>query len=111
MGIEIFAVKRRLAEIIGPSGRVHYRRPIDHKMVAEAKTTPGYSVRIVDAPDDLIIELTCDSPKSLECDVSQTFVSGYIEAHTNAMRSGWLERDAPKGRLWICPSCSGKKCG
>lgn len=41
-----------IAEIIGPSGRVHYRRPTDDPMVAEARQTPGYSVRIVCAEDD-----------------------------------------------------------
>lgn len=36
-----------IAEIIGPSGRVHYRRPPDDKLVKEALQTPGYSVRFV----------------------------------------------------------------
>lgn len=39
-----------LAEIIGPSGRVHYRRPLGDPLIDEAKQTLGYSVRIV--PDD-----------------------------------------------------------
>lgn len=39
-----------IAEIIGPSGRVHYRRPLGDKMIAEAESTPGYSVRMV--PED-----------------------------------------------------------
>jgi hypothetical protein len=37
-----------IAEIIGPSGRVHYRRPIGHPLIAEALKTPGYSVRYVE---------------------------------------------------------------
>lgn len=37
-----------IAEIVGPSGRVHYRRPHDDPMVEEAKRTPGYSVRLVE---------------------------------------------------------------
>lgn len=37
-----------IAEILGPSGRVHYRRPPDDPMVEEARKTPGYSVRIVE---------------------------------------------------------------
>jgi hypothetical protein len=36
-----------IAEIVGPTGRVHYRRPIGDKLIAEAEGTPGYSVRIV----------------------------------------------------------------
>lgn len=36
-----------IAEIIGPSGKVHYRRPENDPMVQEARQTPGYSVRIV----------------------------------------------------------------
>jgi hypothetical protein len=32
-------------EILGPTGEVHYRRPIDHQMVRDALTTPGYAVR------------------------------------------------------------------
>lgn len=37
-----------IAEIVGPNGRVHYRRPPDDPMVEEAKRTPGYSVRLVE---------------------------------------------------------------
>lgn len=36
-----------IAEIIGPSGRVHYRRPVGDPLVAEAERTPGYRVRYV----------------------------------------------------------------
>jgi len=36
-----------IAEIVGPSGRIHYRRPTDDPLVAEAQDTPGYTVRIV----------------------------------------------------------------
>jgi hypothetical protein len=37
-----------IAEIVGPDGRVHYRRPPDHPMLDEARATPGYSVRLVE---------------------------------------------------------------
>lgn len=37
-----------IAEIIGPNGRVHYRRPPDDPLVDEARQTPGYSVRLVE---------------------------------------------------------------
>lgn len=36
-----------IAEIIGPSGRVHYRRQQNDPLVEEARRTPGYSVRMV----------------------------------------------------------------
>lgn len=36
-----------IAEIVGPTGEVHYRRPLGDKLLAEAEATPGYSVRIV----------------------------------------------------------------
>jgi hypothetical protein len=38
-----------MAEILGPSGRVHYRRPPDDPLVQEALRTPGYSVRLVES--------------------------------------------------------------
>lgn len=38
-----------IAEILGPSGRVHYRRPPNHPLVHEALNTPGYSVRLVES--------------------------------------------------------------
>ncbi len=37
-----------IAEIIGPSGRIHYRRPPGDPLVEEARNTPGYSVRLVE---------------------------------------------------------------
>lgn len=37
-----------IAEIIGPSGIVHYRRPADDPLVEEARHTPGYSVRMIE---------------------------------------------------------------
>jgi hypothetical protein len=38
-----------MAEIIGPDGRIHCRRPIDHIDVTEALVTPGYRVELVEA--------------------------------------------------------------
>lgn len=37
-----------IAEIVGPSGRVHYRRPAGDPLVDEAQRTPGYTVRLVE---------------------------------------------------------------
>jgi hypothetical protein len=39
----------KLAEIIGPDGRVHYRRPEGDPLITQAYNTPGYSVRFVEA--------------------------------------------------------------
>lgn len=36
-----------VVEIIGPDGKVHYRRPPCHADVTEAMRTPGYAVRVV----------------------------------------------------------------
>jgi hypothetical protein len=36
------------AAIIGPDGRVRYRRPIDHIDVTEALIIPGYSVQLIE---------------------------------------------------------------
>lgn len=36
------------AEIIGPEGQIHYRRPVNDPMVEEARKIQGYSVRIVE---------------------------------------------------------------
>jgi hypothetical protein len=37
-----------IAEIYGPSGRIHYRRPYGHPLVEMACATPGYRVRLVE---------------------------------------------------------------
>lgn len=37
-----------IAEIVGPSGRVHCRRPPDDPLVEQARSTPGYTVRLVE---------------------------------------------------------------
>lgn len=40
---------KMIAEIVGPSGRVHYRRPVDDPLVIEALRTPGYTVRLAES--------------------------------------------------------------
>ena len=57
-----------------------------------------------DVPRDLTVSLICDGV----CFNQAAFTCGYVEAHGAAMRAGWLERQAPSGRLWLCPACSGK---
>lgn len=44
---EAVFVEAAIAEIFGPDGRVHYRRPPDDPMIEDARNTPGYSVRFV----------------------------------------------------------------
>ena len=50
-----------IAEILGPTGRVHYRRPVDDPLVEDAKKRPGYSVRFVE-------QETVDPPHDYEDD-------------------------------------------
>ena len=59
----------------------------------------------------VVVVLTCDYPEpGIFCARSQRFTNsgGFISIHGDAMRAGWLERQAPQGRTWICPDCSGK---
>lgn len=53
------------------------------------------------------IELICEM---MFCRAFEAFTDadGYIGAHRAAMTKGWLERQSPEGRLWICPHCSKK---
>jgi hypothetical protein len=57
-------------------------------------------------PRPIVIELQCDTPA---CGRVEAFVCGFISAHSAAMAKGWLERQAPQGRFWLCPVCSGKR--
>jgi hypothetical protein len=36
-----------IAEIYGPKGRIHYRRPVGDPLIKEAMITPGYAVLYV----------------------------------------------------------------
>ncbi len=45
-----------IAEILGPSGRVHYRRPFGDPLIKEAAKTKGYVVRYVERET---VEETC----------------------------------------------------
>jgi hypothetical protein len=61
-------------------------------------------------PLPIKIELQCDEPTAMFCHGREAFTDpcGFIGAHSAAMAKGWLERQAPQGRLWFCPECSGK---
>ena len=56
------------------------------------------------------VELDCDDRSKMFCHGHKIFSdpNGYIGAHTLAMLAGWLERNGPQGRIWLCPECSGK---
>lgn len=58
----------------------------------------------------LVVILDCDEPTAMFCRGFAEFRSpqGFIGAHAEAMKAGWMERQSPRGRLWICPECSGK---
>ena len=71
---------------------------------ARADGSPPYGVRVT---------LECDSRKDFFCRGFETFEydDGFIGAHADAMRAGWLERQTGQGREWLCPRCSGKVSG
>ena len=62
-------------------------------------------------PLPLLVTLECDLAGGLFCRRYEDFRSdeGFPSAHAEAMKAGWLERQASQGRLWICPTCSGKR--
>lgn len=61
-------------------------------------------------PRRVNVTLECDKPTAFFCRGIAVFTSpdGFIGCHSAAMDAGWLERQSPEGRLWICPECSGK---
>ncbi|WP_341893792.1 hypothetical protein [Ferrovibrio terrae] len=71
----------KIAEIVGPSGRTHYRRPPGDPLVAEAERTNGYSVRYVDQETE-----------------DRTFivsVDGYADSEFRA-----ISRDKARAKAW-----------
>jgi hypothetical protein len=63
-----------------------------------------------DFPYPLQVRLECDAAAEFFCRGFETFShqDGFVGAHADAMKTGWLERQAPEGRIWLCPACSGK---
>lgn len=61
-------------------------------------------------PIPVQVQLECDAVEEFFCRGFEVFTSddGYIGAHHLAMTAGWLERNGPQGRVWLCPVCSGK---
>ena len=61
--------------------------------------------------DRVLLRLECDGDHGLFGPPVQNFEhpDGFIGEHRAAMDAGWLERDGgSRGRLWLCPECSGK---
>ena len=65
---------------------------------------------VATAPVPIEVILECDRPVAFFCSGIGVFKSeaGFVGCHEKAMKAGWLERNSPQGRLWICPECSGK---
>jgi hypothetical protein len=64
------------------------------------------------AGEPVKLSLLCDEPHETRATTEQVFFhkDGFIEEHRMAMDAGWLERDGgSRGRIWVCPRCSGKK--
>jgi hypothetical protein len=61
-------------------------------------------------PYPIAMTLECDSARDMFCRGFTRYLhqDGYQGCHSMAMADGWLERQAPQGRLWLCPQCSGK---
>ncbi len=61
-------------------------------------------------PIPVVVRLECDDASMMFCHGFADFrdPAGYVGAHAKAMAAGWMERSSPKGRLWLCPECSGK---
>lgn len=61
-------------------------------------------------PGAVEVALECDETAAFFCRGFAVFTSpeGFVGCHSDAMKAGWLERNGPKGRMWICPACSGK---
>jgi len=52
------------AEIIGPSGNVHYRRPHTDKLIREALSSIGYSVRVPGGGINLLEQMGLEDGKT-----------------------------------------------
>jgi hypothetical protein len=61
-------------------------------------------------PLGVIVTLECDAVTEFFCRGFDRFdhPDGFVGAHAQAMKAGWLERQTDKGRTWLCPACSGK---
>ena len=69
----------------------------------------GISIEAV-ADEQIEVTLECDARTAFFCRGFEHFrhPDGYIGIHAEAMTQGWLERQGPQGRIWLCPVCSGK---
>lgn len=74
---------------------------IIHVIVDRAQSSASTPIEMV---------LKCDVASEMFCRGFEKFTgdAGFIGCHAAAIAKGWLERQGPRGRLWLCPECSGK---
>ena len=65
-------------------------------------------------PRPIILTLTCDSGPTCGHDEQSLFPparaefkhpDGFVGARAAATAAGWLERQVPQGRIFLCPDC------
>jgi hypothetical protein len=68
------------------------------------------SKKRTEPPFGVVVILECDAVTEFFCRGYEQFEheDGFAGAHQAAMEAGWLERQGPRGREWLCPTCSGK---
>lgn len=61
-------------------------------------------------PVPIVLTLTCDGDHGL-FPVIQEFRNeeGYMREYQAAMNAGWKDAQRSEGRVFLCPSCSGKQ--
>jgi hypothetical protein len=61
-------------------------------------------------PRPLVVELRCDWPEHQgQREIAAYHESSHPVAMAKAMANGWLEKHTETVRMFVCPSCSGKK--
>ena len=92
----------RIAEIIGPSGAVHYRRPPNDPLVTEARATLGYSVRIVNlGPSEIDDCPMCGKEKLLRHAIG--YCCGFTRDEIGSQSSEYIGHEV--GARSVCSEC------
>jgi len=61
-------------------------------------------------PRAVTLTLTCDAPTGLFRPAVARFTGAWFpDLHHAAMAAGWRETFDARGRVFLCPDCSGKK--
>jgi hypothetical protein len=79
----------KIAEIIGPDGSIHYRRPLGDPMIAEAQSKLGYAVRYVET-------------ETVERDKFGQTAADYEELGRSFLEEYYSVQDDPAMRGYIC---------